>query len=88
MCTGTNQRPGAVSSETVYGLTSRAPDQADAARILDQVHTQWVRDVTYDEESRLIHDPGNAATAVAESGVACPPTSFLLNQPEAPTIIL
>lgn len=51
-------RTGEVSSETVYGLTSRSATRADAAwlqrRLRQHWHIEnrshWVRDVTFDED--------------------------------------
>jgi predicted transposase YbfD/YdcC len=51
-------RTGEVSCETVYGLTSLAPQRADAAFVLERVRNHWiiengshyVRDVTFAED--------------------------------------
>ncbi len=54
----TTLRTGEVREEVVYGVTSLAPDRADAARLLRAVRehwtienrAHWVRDVTFDED--------------------------------------
>jgi hypothetical protein len=56
------RRTGVVREETVYGVTSLRPDQADPARLLqyvrqhwhveNQVH--WVRDVTFHEDRSAV----------------------------------
>jgi predicted transposase YbfD/YdcC len=56
--TRTNRRTGEVSDETVYGITSLSPVDADAAFVLDRLRTHWmiengshyVRDVTFAED--------------------------------------
>jgi hypothetical protein len=55
---GLNKKTGAVREEVVVGVTSLAPERADAARVLALVRGHWhientshgVRDVTFDEE--------------------------------------
>jgi predicted transposase YbfD/YdcC len=54
----TYKRTGKVHQETVYGITSLTPQEADAERLLGLVRghwhienrTHWVRDVTFDED--------------------------------------
>jgi predicted transposase YbfD/YdcC len=56
--TRTNCRTGEVSDETVYGITSLSPADADAAFVLGRIRTHWmiengshyVRDVTFAED--------------------------------------
>jgi len=63
---------GKQRSETVYGVTSLSPDQADAARIMDlarghwsiENRLHWVRDVTFDEDRCQIRT-GNGAQIMA-----------------------
>jgi predicted transposase YbfD/YdcC len=53
-----SKKTGAVREEVVAGVTSLAPERADAARLLALVrghwhienHSHWVRDVTFDED--------------------------------------
>jgi hypothetical protein len=55
-------KSGQVRSETVYGLTSLAPDRADAAQLLNLVRghwsienrSHWVRDVTFGEDGSQV----------------------------------
>lgn len=52
------KKTGEVREETVYGITSLTPQQADSARLLELVRchwhienrSHWVRDVTFDED--------------------------------------
>ena len=54
----TIKKTGEVREETVYGITSLTPQQADSARLLELVRchwrienrSHWVRDVTFDED--------------------------------------
>jgi predicted transposase YbfD/YdcC len=53
-----SKKTGEVRAEVVMGVTSLAPERADAARLLKLVrshwhienHSHWVRDVTFDED--------------------------------------
>jgi hypothetical protein len=53
-----SKKTGEVRAEVVAGVTSLAPERADAARLLALVrghwhienHSHWVRDVTFDED--------------------------------------
>ncbi len=52
------KKTGGVSKETVYGITSLSPEQANPSRLLELVRnhwhienkSHWVRDVTFDED--------------------------------------
>jgi hypothetical protein len=65
------KKPGAVREEVVAGVTSLAPERADAARLLAWVRGQWhmenqspwVREVTFDEERSLVRRSASSATA-------------------------
>jgi predicted transposase YbfD/YdcC len=65
-----NKKSGKVSTETVYGITSRTPQQADAQRILKTNRSHWcienschyIIDWNYDEDRSRIrtgHGPEN-----------------------------
>ena len=68
----TNRVTGKRRNETIYGVTSLGPEQADPARILDIVRghwsienrVHWVRDVTFDEDRCRIRK-GNGAQVMA-----------------------
>jgi hypothetical protein len=55
-------KTGKIEQETVYGITSLAPEQADPARLLSLNRGQWsiensehyVRDMAYDEDRQQI----------------------------------
>jgi predicted transposase YbfD/YdcC len=70
--TTTFKKTGGVRGETVYGITSLAPEEADASRLLELVRchwhienkSHWVRDVTFGEDHSQIHC-GNAPQVMA-----------------------
>ena len=56
-----HKRTGEVHQETVYGITSLTPQEADPYRLLRLIRgywhienrTHWVRDITFDEDSQV-----------------------------------
>ena len=69
----TRKRTGQVRRETVYGITSLAPQRVDAARLLNLVRqhwaienkSHWVRNVTYDEDCSQVRCGSSPQTMVA-----------------------
>ena len=70
--TATFKKTGKIRKETVYGITSLTPQQADAARLMNLVRSHWhienkshwVRDVTFGEDKSQVHC-GNAPQVMA-----------------------
>jgi predicted transposase YbfD/YdcC len=68
----TFKKTGETRKETVYGITSLTPQQADAPRLMDLVRchwhienkSHWVRDVTFGEDRSQVHC-GNAPQVMA-----------------------
>ena len=68
----TIKKTGKVREETVYGVTSLTPQQADATRLLELVRchwhienmSYWVRDVTFDEDHSQVRS-GNIPQVMA-----------------------
>jgi len=66
------KQPMAYYAETAYGITSLAPEQADASRLNDLVcshwhienRSHWVRDVTFDEDRSQVRS-GNIPQVMA-----------------------
>jgi len=70
--TATLKKTGKIRKETVYGITSLTPQQADAARLMNLVRchwhienkSHWVRDVTFGEDKSQVRC-GNAPQVMA-----------------------
>jgi hypothetical protein len=68
----TVKKTGEYYAETVYGITSLAPEQADASRLNSLVRghwhienrSHWVRDVTFDEDRSQVRS-GNIPQVMA-----------------------
>lgn len=79
--TVTHCKSGRTHTETVYGLTSLSPRQADARRIgeLARGHWEienrlhWVRDVTYDEDRSQVRTGAGprALTSLRNFAISC-----------------
>jgi len=70
--TATFKKTGKIRKETVYGITSLTPQQADATRLMNLVRchwhienkSHWVRDVTFGEDGSQVRC-GNAPQVMA-----------------------